>query len=145
MILNFQHIKMETRLGCSRPTRLGTRRRRPHPAAADPAAGVPSAGRRPSAHSLDTEKLLATSVADWLESHKTEFDHRREQVSLQRLLNSTIYRLWHSYAEIGDETTALKWEKQWVQIHNCQKEWIGYKAACCEGRTRAIAVPVGCN
>src|SRR5208337_1849544 len=60
-------------------------------------------------------------------------------------LNGTIYTVWQKYAVAGNDAEALKWEKQWIQVHNCQKEWIGYRAACCGERTRAIAVPVGCN
>lgn len=39
----------------------------------------------------------------------------------------------------------LKWERTYFAISNCGKEYIGWKAACCEDRTRAIAVPVGCG
>ena len=45
----------------------------------------------------------------------------------------------------GQAAQAVKWERTWRQIQRCQMEWIGYRAACCEGRTGAIAVPIGCN
>jgi hypothetical protein len=45
----------------------------------------------------------------------------------------------------GLNAEAAKWEKQFLKLRNCQSEWIGYRAACCEGRTRPVAVPIGCN
>jgi hypothetical protein len=34
------------------------------------------------------------------------------------------------------------WQKQWKRLSDCQSEWIGYKATCCN---TALAVPIGCN
>jgi Replication protein len=45
----------------------------------------------------------------------------------------------------GENAKAIKWEKQYFQLQRCQREWIGYRAACCGDRTAAVAVPVGCN
>lgn len=45
----------------------------------------------------------------------------------------------------GAQAHAVRWEKQYFQLSRCQTEWIGYKWACCGNKTRAIAVPVGCN
>jgi hypothetical protein len=138
-------LEMETRAAPSRPYRLGTRRRRaPQARAALPEAGVSrSAGRR--APSLDTEKQLATSVLEWDLSHRTDHDIRREQVALHRQLNSTVHAIWQAHAAAGHVEEALKWEKQWIHLHNCQTEWIGYRASCCQGFTTPIAVPIGCN
>jgi hypothetical protein len=134
---------MQERIAPSRPYRLGTRRRRgPQGRAALPEAG---ASRRAAAHSLDTEKQLATSVREWLASERTEQDIRREQVALQRQLNGTVHKLWQNHASAGRADEALKWEKQWFKLHNCQSEWIGYRAECCKGFTTPIAVPIGCN
>jgi hypothetical protein len=84
-------------------------------------------------------------VADMMAARRTEYDVRREQIALQRQLNSTIHTIWQDHAAAGNEAAALKWEKQWIQVHNCQKEWIGYRAACCGDRSTTIAVPIGCN
>lgn len=46
---------------------------------------------------------------------------------------------------VGKWARAVKWEKQYFQLYHCQGEWIGYKASCCEERTQAVAVPIGCN
>ena len=45
----------------------------------------------------------------------------------------------------GLNAKAIRWEKQFLQLERCQREWIGYRAACCKERSRAIAVPIGCN
>jgi hypothetical protein len=139
-------LTMEERLSPSRPYRLGTRRRRaPQGRAALPEAGASRFGRQAKAPSLDTEKLLATSVREWLGSERTEADIRAEQIALQRQLGGTFHKLWQGYARAGNVEESLKWEKQWFKLYNCQSEWIGYRAACCGERTRAIAVPIGCN
>jgi hypothetical protein len=110
-----------------------------------PEAGASRFGRKAKAPSLDTEKLLATSVREWLGSERTEADIRAEQIALQRQLGGTFHKLWQGYARAGNVEESLKWEKQWFKLYNCQSEWIGYRAACCGERTRAIAVPIGCN
>lgn len=149
-------IIMETRVALSRPSRLGTRRRRPRAASVLPEAG---ASRRKAAPSLDTEKQLATSVQnpkiygrnpdqsvrDWDLSTRSEMDHRREQVALHHQLNGTVHRIWQDHARAGNHEDAIKWEKQWLRLHNCQSEWIAYRAACCGPNTKPIAVPIGCN
>ena len=45
----------------------------------------------------------------------------------------------------GSCAMALKWERRWMGLEQCQKQWIGYKAACCGERTGCVAVPIGCN
>jgi hypothetical protein len=75
----------------------------------------------------------------------TEKDLYREQEELRRELNETIHRIWQRYARAGDAEKTLKWEKAWFQVHNCQMEWIGYRAGCCGDRSPFIAVPIGCN
>jgi hypothetical protein len=45
----------------------------------------------------------------------------------------------------GTDREALRWERAWVRLKNCQTEWIGLGAACCGARTRPYAVPVGCR
>ena len=45
----------------------------------------------------------------------------------------------------GAAAKALKWEKQWLQLHNCQRLWVGKTAECCGGGEVGYAVPVGCN
>lgn len=135
----------EVRADTSRPWRLGTRRRRPPKAGVVSETGTSCSRRAPRASSLDTEKQLKTTVAEWLRSTVTEKDLYREQEMLRRELNSTVHEIWQGYAQAGDFEKAVRWEKQWSQIHNCQTEWIGYKATCCGAATRPLAVPIGCN
>lgn len=135
--------EMELRYSPSRASRLGTRRRRAKRAV--PEAGAPSSGRKAGAHSLDTEKVLATSVRDWADSQATEEDYRAEQLSLQRQLLSTVHEIWQGYARAGQFDLAAKWEKTWLQLYNCQSQWIAYRAACCGAKTAPVAVPIGCN
>lgn len=179
-------VIMERRTLPSRPLRLGTRRRRLPKASAVSEAGV-SRSREPRAPSLDTEKQLATSAANWLDSQLTEMDYRAQQWSLHKQLVRTVDKIrtrwtnkpaddgearwWAAYEAarkpLKDETVSelwkrvekwlkenkakgrnaeiLKWERLYAQLNRCQREWIGYRAACCGERTRAIAVPIGCN
>jgi hypothetical protein len=130
------------------------------------------------------------SVAEWLQSQRTERDIRAEQIALKRQLLSSFRAIWQSYASRAREQTdsdqlawweayeaemrpregedntarwlrfkkwrkknkptglnaeAAKWEKQWIRLNYCQSEWIGFRAACCEGFTQPAAVPIGCN
>jgi len=141
-----QAVIMEERIAPSRAYRLGTRRRcAPKGRTALPEAGASRFGRKAKALSLDTEKQLATTVRDWLGQQRTEEDIRAEQISLQRMLNDTIHKIWQRHAQAGNAEESLKWEKQWFKLHNCQSEWIGYRAVCCGDKTTAIAVPIGCN
>jgi hypothetical protein len=140
-----QAFTMETRVALSRPSRLGTRRRRaPQGRAALGEAGASRSAER-RAPSLDTEKQLATTVKEWNESQKTDGELYREQEALRRQLNSSVHKIWQDHAAAGHVEAAAKWEKVWLQIHNCQSEWIGYRASCCGARTTPIAVPIGCN
>jgi len=140
------NVQMQERVAPSRPSRLGTRRRKPRPAvSALPEAGASRSGRKPGAPSLDTGNHLATTVRDWMESQLTEEDHRARQIAIHRRLNSTVHEIWQGYARDGNQTEALKWEKQWLKLHNCQSEWVGYRADCCKGYTQPVAVPIGCN
>jgi hypothetical protein len=148
-------LQMEERFLPSRPLRLGTRRRARSKRAGSSAEGGLAPAKR--AASLDTEKYLATTVADWLQSTETEEDTRRRNVILHHRLNNTVHRIWQSHrARLEDYEPgtkvfedqfklAARWEKQWQQLHNCQSEWIGYRAECCGGSTRPVAVPIGCN
>lgn len=134
-------LAMQERQSPSRPTRLGTRRRKPMGASR-------SAERR--APSLDTGKQLATSdanrtVREWRLQQETEADQYRAQRKLQRRLCDTLHILWQDAAAAGDERAALAWEKQWFQVNQCQAQWVGYRADCCLSQTRPVAVPIGCN
>lgn len=138
-------LEMQERTAPSRPSRLGTRRRRPHRAAQDsPATGAArSAGRR--APSLDTDKQLQTSVRDWLNAQETDASLYRRQIGLHTELLSTYHKLWQDHHAAGHFEEAVKWEKKWLRLHNCRNEWIGYRAECCKSQTQPIAVPIGCN
>jgi plasmid rolling circle replication initiator protein Rep len=61
---------------------------------------------------------------------------------LRRVLMGTLQAIFQ------DEDAAYynpKRQRDWERVHNCQSEWIGYKAACCDSYTKRIAVPIGCN
>src|SRR5277367_987036 len=155
-------IKMTERASLSRPFRLGTRRR-----ARLQGVRVLSAdgGHAPAqrAASLDTEKQLATTeakcVRQWSAEQQTDREVYFQKLSLQRQLMASFHKVWQNHtARITDDEKcsrksgckcarclATKWEKQWLQLHNCQAEWIGYRADCCKGFTAPIAVPIGCN
>ncbi|HEX3892859.1 MAG TPA: protein rep [Terracidiphilus sp.] len=45
----------------------------------------------------------------------------------------------------GANAQWVKWEKVYFQLERCQREWIGYRPACCGDRSKPIAVPIGCN
>lgn len=178
-------IVFQERVAPSRPSRLGTRRRRAPQGRAASEAGVSRPRQR--AASLDTEKQLATTVFEWEQSQRTEADVYRAQALLHRQLEATVHAIWQKWASspkddgerewwanykaaqvrIGAETEAerwkrvekwlrankptgqaaqaVKWERTWRQIQRCQTEWIAYRAGCCGDKSRAIAVPVGCN
>jgi hypothetical protein len=110
---------------------------------------VPKAGASRSAErrapSLDTEKQLATTVQQWSAEQRSQAEIHREQETLRRQLNKTVYEIWQGHAAAGNIEDSLKWEKTWLKIHNCQSEWIGYRAACCGNKSATIAVPIGCN
>ena len=138
------NLEMEERFAPSRPYRLGTRRRRAPKRATHQAVGA-SRPRGARATSLDTEKLLKTTVQDRLEEQTTERDRYFAQEVLRNRLHSTLRKIWHAHKVAGDLTGEAKWEKAWLQVENCQTQYIGYKAECCGERTRPLAVPIGCN
>jgi hypothetical protein len=72
---------------------------------------VPEAGasRRVAAASLDTEKQLATSVQDWLDSHLTEYDLEREKNQLHRQLVSTVHKIWQDHAARPQDDGEARW------------------------------------
>jgi hypothetical protein len=45
----------------------------------------------------------------------------------------------------GRLVKSLEWERAWARIEACGKEWVVYRAACCEGATDPVAVPIGCG
>jgi uncharacterized protein YecT (DUF1311 family) len=55
--------------------------------------------------------------------------HPKTDAKLQKLLQRTLTRLESR-------------NKDHARLHNCQREWIGFKATCCN---TALAVPIGCN
>lgn len=143
-------IEMQERKAPSRPYRLGTRRR---PARQARAASEAGASRPEGAASLDTRKQLATTVKnraersaqEWADSQKNTWDQYAEQQALRKQLMASVHKLWQDYAAAGEQAAAVQWEKTWFKLRNCQAEWIGYRAACCGGKTRPVAVPIGCN
>lgn len=148
---------MQERYAPSRPLRLGTRRRALRKSACFEADGGHARAQR--AASLDTEKHLATTVREWIGSQRTDRDVHREKVWLHRVLTGSYHEIWQKYARLADERALrgefdeaaewekvrAKWEKRWLRVHDCQKEWVGYYADCCKGFTAPLAVPIGCN
>lgn len=148
-MLQIPEMEFQERVAPSRPSRLGHRRRRaPASALTEPGASWPR--KRPP--SLDTNKQLQTSSQNpeqncrqWLDSQETEWTRYIRQIELHSKLLSTFHKLWQDHAEAGNHALAAKWEKRWLRVHNCRTEWIGYAPQCCGDKSRAMAVPVGCN
>ncbi len=133
----------------SRPRRLGTRRRARRREQSEPLRGAVSAGgghapAKPAA-SLDTEKLLKTSVRNWIDDSLTQEEISWQAETLHRRVMQSLFELWQGYERQGDQVNAVKWQKQWAQVRSCQTQWIGFRADCCGSKTRPRAVPIGCN
>jgi hypothetical protein len=103
-------VEMVKRVSPSRPSRLGTRRRRAIRARALAEAG---ASRRPRpAISLDTEKQLATSVREWADALKSEDELYREQAALHSQLQDTVRGIYLKWASAPrDDAERLWWER----------------------------------
>ena len=148
-------VEMQERVAPPRPSRLGTRRTRAKRAALGAVGASRSAERR--APSLDTEKLLETTVNQWSYSLQTSEERRIEQWSLKKQVGSSAHAIWQKWAERRRDAepgsakqaeaaaNEVFWFKQYEQLRNCQAQWIGYRAACCGLATRPVAVPIGCN
>jgi hypothetical protein len=119
----------------SRPYCLGTQRRRaPKGARTVGAGGRALAGRR--AHSLDTDKYLATTVAKWLKDQENEYDRYESALALWRRLCSTVYGIWQEFViEVkstpNDGATWRWWnayeaEKEaiWLDVNPGYDEWL---------------------
>lgn len=138
-------IDMQERAAPSRPSRLGTRRRKPHRSAQEPAAAGASRSAARRAPSLDTDKQIQTTVRDWMNAQETDASLYRRQIGLHTELLGTYHKLWQDYQAKGNHEEAVKWERRWLRLYNCRNEWIGYRAECCKSQTQPIAVPIGCN
>lgn len=128
-----------------RPRRLGTRRRaeRLKAPGGQPATGASRASAA-SAPSLDDSKHLATTdtetVGDWVKSLETPADRRQQKMYLRRVLMTSLQAI---FQDTGAEYHNPERQRDWERVHNCQTEWIGYKAECCNAER--LAVPIGCN
>jgi len=99
IIANFEMVERAT---LSRPSRLGTRRRKRRQAvSALPKAGVSRSGAA-GAPSLDTEKQLATTVQEWSAEQATEQELHRNQTQLKNQLNNTVHKIWQDHATSGN-------------------------------------------
>jgi len=111
-------LKMQERHSPSRPTRLGTRRRR----AAKPRVELPEAGASrlsgAKAPSLDTEKdLQATSVRDWAFDQRTAADERLEQLALQKQLLGSVHAVWQKWRNApADDAEAVWWASYELEL-----------------------------
>ena len=97
------------------------------------------------AASLDTEKQPKTSVRNWLQKSLTQPEIDWQNEALHRRVKQTLFEIWQRYDRAGNLDQARKWQKQWMQVNDCQTQWIGYRADCCGSSTRPRAVPIGCN
>jgi hypothetical protein len=90
-------VTMEERFAPSRPSRLGTRRRKPR----NEVSVLPKAGAarlsEAKAPSLDTGKQLATSVANWLADQETPMDSYQNRKRLWRQLLATVHKIWQDW------------------------------------------------
>lgn len=150
-------LTMQERFAPSRPLRLGTRRRALRKSARREADGGHARAQR--ADSLDTKKQLATTVHEWLAADRTDMDVHREKRCLHRVLTGSYHKIWQKYAHAADkaacageaddaavqESLRAKWEKRWLRVLDCQKEWVAYYADCCKGFSAPAAIPIGCN
>lgn len=156
-------MEMQERVAPSRPSRLGTHRRRPRAGAASEVGASWPRQRPPS---LDTDKQLQTTgkkpeenLRDWLDRQETESDRYGRQIVFHGQLLSSYHQLWQDHAAAEREARAngdfdaaermmklaAMWEKRWLRVHNCRTEWIAFRAECCKGSSQPMAVPVGCN
>jgi len=92
-------LTMVERQAPSRPSRLGTRRRRAHSARVSPEAGA-SRSRTLRAPSLDTRKQLATTAANWLKDQETPRDRSKQRERLWLQLKDTVYQIWQDSADL---------------------------------------------
>jgi hypothetical protein len=97
-------VGFETRSCALRPYRLGTRRKL-------------GGSRREAASSLDTEKQLETTVPSsdhrtvkqFLCDSLTEEDHYRRQMSIHRVLEGTVRKIWQGWANKGNDPESRAW------------------------------------
>ncbi len=109
-------LAMQERIAPSRPSRLGTRRRRAAARGlAEPGASRFRAAKAPS---LDTEKLLATSVREWASEQMTEQDYRAQQWAIHKQLLRTIKTIWLKHRERPLDDGDAQW---WAAYENTLK------------------------
>lgn len=105
---SIQPFEMQERVAPSRPSSLGTpRRRAPKGERVSERGASRSAGRR--APSLDTGKQVATSVANWLQDQETEWDRYNFRFRLWQQLLSTVHQLWQDAAKKPKDDSEQAW------------------------------------
>lgn len=104
-------LTMQKRENPSRPFRLGTRRRRAPQGRAASGAGASRFGRKAKAPSLDTEKQLATSAFEWLDSTRTPEDQERERERIHRQLRRSVFEIWQSHASRPKDHGEAQWRE----------------------------------
>lgn len=147
----------------SRPIRLGSPRRMRRAAKRSeplPGADVARGGdalRASGADSLDTDKyLLKTTVRNWDKARSTPEEERIRVFALHERLVTSVNEVFLRHAHAAEnaqdaetrakeEKAAQRWQRKMIRLRDCQTLWMGYRATCCKGATRPIAVPVGCN
>lgn len=98
---------------------------------------------------LTIYQKYATLAADdpeqrqWWADYQAETRRREDEESADQW--KRIAKWIKAHKPTGPNAEAVRWEKKWARLQHCQQEWIGYRAECCGDKTRAIAVPIGCN
>lgn len=107
-------LKMEERFAPSRPSRLGTRRRKAPKALSAPEAGASrlSGAKAPS---LDTGKHLATTVANWLADSETDWDSYQNRIRLWRQLLATVHEIWQDWSRMPRDWAEEVWWERWEE------------------------------
>lgn len=104
-------VVMRERVALSRPSSLGTPRRKPKGAARSGEAGAPS---------LDTSKQLATTVRNWLQDQETEWDTYNRKLNLWRQLLATVHQIWQDKASLPRDGA----EQSWWDAYEGEREGI---------------------
>jgi Replication protein/Transposase zinc-binding domain len=79
----------------------------------------------------------------WRENYEIELKTLPEETGAERWKRVEGWK--KANPPWGRTAKSLEWERAYLKIEACQKEWVIYRAACCEGATQPVAVPVGCN
>ncbi len=102
-------------------------------------------GLTSTVHAIWQEKVPSAGEAHhrWFDRLKEEEKLRPGETEEQR--SSRVLKWKKANRLKGKDGDAWWWFRQYEQLRNCQAQWIGFRASCCKGATRPIAVPIGCK